>query len=229
MGFVVAIDGPAGAGKSTIARRVAAALGLAYLDTGAMYRAVAWKALRDGVDMGSADALERCAASLDLAFRSDEAGGSQRVTVDVEDVTDAIRTPEISQWTSKVSAMPGVRRIVVAMQRALGERSEKGVVLEGRDTGSVVFPGADVKIFLTASPERRAERRFIELEKLGIEVDYAAVLEDQKERDARDSGRADSPLVVAPGAEVLDTDALTIDQVVDAVLAACERRTRTER
>jgi cytidylate kinase len=223
MAFVVAIDGPAGAGKSTVARRVAASLGLAYLDTGAMYRAVAWKALQDSVDMNSPEALARCAAGLDIEFSPVDASGGQRVSVDGQDVTEALRTPELSRWTSIVSAVPEVRRVAVSMQRALGARSAGGVVLEGRDTGSVVFPDAEVKIFLTASPECRAERRVRELNDRGIAADYPAVLAEQRERDARDAGRADSPLIVAPGADVLDTDRLTVDQVVDAVLRSCRR------
>ncbi|HZT40913.1 MAG TPA: (d)CMP kinase [Chthonomonadaceae bacterium] len=224
--FIVAIDGPAGAGKSTVARQVAAALGLTYLDTGAMYRAVAWKALRAGVDTTDEAALADLAQQTEIAFSPVVPDGTQRVWVDGEDVTTEIRAPAVSNLTSAISTLPAVRRVLVAQQRQIGLGSPKGVVVEGRDTGTVVFPQAQVKVFLTASPEERARRRAAELEQLGLPVDYARILADQRERDERDSRRAASPLVAAPDAARLDTDRLTVDEAVARILSLCrEKRT----
>lgn len=226
MPVIVAIDGPAGAGKSTVARRVAAALGFTYIDTGAMYRAVAWKALREGVAPTDAAALEALARNLNLTLSPLTPDGKQTVTVDGEDVSAAIRTPEVSQLTSAISALPAVRRVVVEQQRRMGEEDTRGVVLEGRDIGTVVFPQAQVKVFVTASPEVRARRRMKELRGRGHRVDFAQVLAEQEARDARDSQRADSPLVAAPDAVVLDTDGLKIEAVVARILALCRERTQ---
>ena len=217
MPFIVAIDGPAGAGKSTVARQVASELDLTYLDTGAMYRAVAWKALRNGIAITDAAALAALAQQSHITFLSDP-DGSQRVLADGEDVTTAIRAPELANVTSAISALPAVRRVLVEQQREMGRRSPRGVVLEGRDTGTVVFPDAQVKVFLTASPEERARRRVMELQQLGRPVDYARILADQQERDTRDSRRTDSPLVAAPDALVLDTDRMTVGEVVAHIL-----------
>ena len=224
MAFTIAIDGPAGAGKSTVARQVAQALGFTYLDTGAMYRAVAWKAAQAGVDPQDTNALADLAEHLHIAFSPLDEAGNQQVQVNGVDVTTAIRSPEISNLTSPVSAVPEVRRIIVAQQRKIGATAERGVVLEGRDIGTVVFPGAEVKIFLTASPEERARRRAAELTARGLAVSYAQVLAEQKERDERDSRRADSPLAAASDAVVLDTDSLTVPDVVSRILQICQER-----
>jgi cytidylate kinase len=197
--MVVAIDGPAGAGKSTVARRVADALGFTYLDSGAMYRSVALAARRSG-------------RPADEVANTVEIGVGARVTVDGEDVTDAIRTPEISEAASRVAADPAVRRALVAQQQRILARGNW--VVEGRDIGTVVAPGADVKVFLTASSQARAARRATQ-----IGADPAAVLAEQAVRDERDRTRAHSPLVPAPDAVELDTTGLGLDQVVARILA----------
>jgi cytidylate kinase len=218
MPFLIAIDGPAGAGKSVVARQVAMRLVFTYLDTGAMYRAVAWKALRTGTAAEEEAALAELARSMTLDFSPLTPEGTQTVTVDGRDVTAAIRLPEISGLTSQISALPAVRRVIVEQQRRIAQSAERGVVLEGRDIGTVVFPEAPLKIFLTASPEERARRRVAELQAKGLPVDYARTLAEQKERDARDSRRADSPLAQASDAIVLDTDGLSIEEVVATIL-----------
>lgn len=219
MPSIIAIDGPAGAGKSTVARRVANALNFTYLDTGAMYRSVAWQAQESGVDPQNEEALVRLAQSLQITFSPLTPDGQQHVAVNGRDATEAIRTPEVSQLTSVISAVPAVRRVIVAQQQALGARAPEGVVLEGRDIGTVVFPHADLKIFLTAGPEERARRRAAELQTRGLAVDYKQILQEQIERDRRDSRRADSPLVAAPDAVPIATDGLSIDAVVAEILA----------
>ncbi|MGE5648499.1 MAG: (d)CMP kinase [Acidobacteriota bacterium] len=210
--MIVAIDGPAGAGKSTIARRVAAKTGAVYIDTGAMYRAVALLAQRAGIDLADAARLEPLARAAVIRFEP----GATRVLLDGEDVTEAIRGPEVSQGASKVSAIPGVRRALVEKQRRMGAAAS--VVMEGRDIGTVVFPNAEVKIFLDADPDVRAARRLRELEEKGQAPAAADVAREIRERDHRDSTRADSPLAAAPDAVRLDTTALTLDQVEHAIL-----------
>jgi CMP/dCMP kinase len=197
--MVIAIDGPAGSGKSTVAKAVAAALGFTYLDTGAMYRSVALESLRSG---GDAAAL---AAGLTLSL-------GDRVLLDGEDVTDAIRAPEVSELASRVAAVPAVRRAMVAQQRRLMAQGDW--VAEGRDIGTVVMPEAELKVFLTATPEERARRRAAQ-----IGAEPATVLAEQTIRDQRDSTRADSPLQPAQDATWLDTTGLTLDQVVARLIA----------
>jgi cytidylate kinase len=197
--MVVAIDGPAGAGKSSVARAVAHRLGFTYLDSGAMYRSVALAAIRAG----------RPPAELAEQVHIELRDG--RVVVDEEDVTGAIRTPQVSEAASRAAADPAVRRAMVAMQRRL--LSEGDWVAEGRDIGTVVAPDAAVKVFLTASPEERARRRATELG-----ADAEAVFKEQAIRDERDRTRAHSPLEPAPGAVVLDTTEMTLDEVVDRVV-----------
>ncbi len=215
---IIAIDGPAGAGKSTVARQVAASLGYTYLDTGAMYRSVAWKAISASVDLAVEQALEDIARQLNIRFTALTSDGKQQVFADDEEVTDAIRTPEVSELTSRISAFPAVRRVVVEQQRRMGQMAGKGVVLEGRDIGTVVFPNAHLKIFLTASPEERARRRFDELQSRGLAADFAQTLAEQIARDSRDTYRPDSPLVAADDAVQLSTDGLSIPQVVTHIL-----------
>lgn len=215
--ITIAIDGPAGSGKSTLARRIAAKLGFLYVDTGAMYRAVALWALRTNVAPSDMHRLEQLANAAQIEFDGDSV-----VLLNNEDVTAAIRTPEVSQAASEVSLIPAVRRALVEKQREIG--SQASVVMEGRDIGTVVFPDATVKIFLDAHPEERATRR-------ANESDLPAdVVEQQiRERDQRDRGRAESPLVQAPDAVYLDTTGLTIDEAEAAILKIIRERTSNGR
>ena len=209
--IVVAIDGPAGAGKSTVTRMLAARLGYQLLDTGAIYRAVALLARRRGVDWSDGAGLAAIAAGLDVRFQLD--GERNRMWVGDEEVTDAIRTPEISDGASQVSALPPVRAALLDLQRRLGARG--GVVAEGRDIGTVVFPAAAAKFFLTASPEERARRRCEELRARGLQVDYQATLEEIRIRDEGDSNRAVAPLVPAADAIHVDSTGISVADVVD--------------
>jgi cytidylate kinase len=204
--MVVAIDGPAGAGKSTVARAAARALGFTYLDSGAMYRAVGLMAQRQG------GAASDRAEELDIQL-------GDRVLANGEDVTDAIRAPEVSEAASRVATNPKVRAALVQKQRELLANGDW--VAEGRDIGTVVAPDAEVKVFLTASPEERARRR---AEELG--TDARTVLKDQALRDAQDMEREHSPLMAAPGAVELDTSGLSVDEVVDRVVGLVERARR---
>jgi cytidylate kinase len=212
--LIIAIDGPVGSGKSTLARRVAEMLGYVYVDTGAMYRAIALKAVREEVALDAADALVELARETRIDLRAQD--GGQRVFLDGDDVTMAIRTPEVSQVSSKIAVNPGVRQVLVAEQRRAGQQG--GVVMEGRDIGSVVFPDAQLKIFLTASPEVRAERRWREHEQKGDAIDLARTLEEIRERDRRDLERSTSPLVRAPDAVVVDSTAMEPEEVARLVV-----------
>jgi cytidylate kinase len=212
--LIIAIDGPVGSGKSTLARRVAALMGYVYIDTGAMYRAVALKALRRGVPLEAADELTALAGNTRIDLQAQD--GGQRVLLDGEDVTAAIRTPEVAQAASKVAVVPGVRQVLVAEQRRAGEQG--GVVMEGRDIGSVVFPGAELKIFLTASPEIRAERRWREHQQKGDAIDLPRTLEEIHERDRRDRERTSSPLIRARDAVVVDSTAMDPEEVARLVV-----------
>jgi cytidylate kinase len=209
--LIIAIDGPSGAGKGTVARALASRLGYRHIDTGAMYRALAWKALRDGVDLGD----ERAVASLGERATFDVEDG--RVAIDGHDVKTAIRTPEIDKAAAIVARHPAVRHVLVARQRACGERG--GVVMEGRDIGTVVFSGADVKIYLDASPEERARRRAADpAHASSTSGQLSEVATALAERDKSDSTRAVSPLAVAPDAVVVDTTGMPVDRVVERVL-----------
>jgi cytidylate kinase len=212
--LIIAIDGPVGSGKSTLARRVAELLGYVYIDTGAMYRALALKALRCGLSLDATDQLVALTRGTRIDLRAQD--GTQRVFLDGEDVTAAIRTPEVSQAASKVAVVPGVRQVLVAEQRRAGEQG--GVVMEGRDIGSVVFPDAGLKIYLTASPEVRAERRWREHQQKGEAIDLARTLEEIRERDQRDRERSTSPLVRAPDAVVVDSTAMEPEEVARLVV-----------
>jgi cytidylate kinase len=210
---IVAIDGPAGAGKSTVSKRLARRLGYTLIDTGALYRAVALVAQRRGVALEDDPELAEIVRDLRIEFRFD--GEVNRVFLGDEDVSEAIRTPEISRAASDVSARKVVRDGLLDLQRRLGEGG--GVVLEGRDIGTVVFPDAEVKVFLTASEEERARRRTQELREKGMAVELEATLREVRERDRQDSTRAHAPLRKADGAVEVITDGLGIDEVVERI------------
>lgn len=210
----IAIDGPAGAGKSSISKKVAKALGYIYIDTGAMYRTVGLKAVRCGIDTKDIDRVTSILSELDIDIRHE--GVEQHIFLDGENVSDQIRTPEISMAASNVSSIPAVRVALVELQRKLAENHD--VVMDGRDIGSFVLPDAEVKIFLTASVDARAERRYKELLEKGEKVDLEAVKEDMILRDKQDSTRAVSPLIVADGATVIDTSVLDFEESVNAVI-----------
>jgi cytidylate kinase len=217
---VVAIDGPAGAGKSSCALRLAQALGFVLVDTGALYRGVALAALERGLDWSDAVALGALTRGLDLRFESGP-DGAPRLLVDGVDRSGDIRTQEIARGASRVSQHPEVREALLGLQRKLG--SEGGVVLEGRDIGTVVFPDAEVKVFLTASVEVRGRRRYDELRARGERPDLARIVAEIAERDAVDANRAVAPLRPAPDSVVVDTSTLPIDEAVAALVAHVRR------
>ena len=218
-GFVLAIDGPAGAGKSTIAKLAAEKLGFAYIDTGAMYRAVTWKLLQTGKDF-SPELAGKLANEINISFRPENA--INRVFVDGTEVTDAIRTAAVTGLVSKVAAVPAVRTAMVDQQRRMGD--ESGIVMDGRDIGTVVFPNAQCKIYLTATVEERARRRGLELEAKGETVDYKKLQEDIAARDKQDMERDVSPLRQADDAIYLDTSEMNIEQVTNKVLELVRER-----
>lgn len=211
---IIAIDGPAGAGKSTIARLVAERLGYIYIDTGAMYRAVAWKVWQSQTPISEHGKITALANQLDIHF--EKIDSDQRIITDGEDLTEAVRTTEATRLSSPVSAIRGVRKKLVELQRKMGENG--GVVMEGRDIGTVVFPNAEVKIFLTASVTERARRRTEQLKEQGIEADQEQIAAEITERDLRDSSREHAPLKQASDAAFIDTDSMSIEQVVDAII-----------
>jgi cytidylate kinase len=221
--MIVTIDGPAGSGKSTAARKLAAALGIPYLDTGAMYRAVALKALETGTPFDDVDALIRLAESTDI--RLDCGPTHVRVVMDGRDVSEAIRTMQVNQHTNAVSRLQGIRQVLVDKQRAIG-RELGSLVTEGRDQGSVVFPDADVKFVLDAADTRRAERRYHDLVSDGQEVTFEEVLENIRQRDDNDQQQW-APLLESGRSIQIDTTNMTIAEVVERMRAEIEERTGT--
>lgn len=213
---VIAIDGPAGAGKSSVSRALAERLGFFLLDTGAIYRAVAWQAIESGIPLDHGEALAELAATLDIRFLP-----GRRVNLGDRDVTESIRSPEVSLAASQVSAHPAVRQALLEIQRSLARLGR--CVVEGRDIGTVVLPWAPCKFFMTASAEVRAKRRHDELVAKGIPVDYASTLAEIKERDRRDTTRATAPLVAAPDAIRIDTSDLSPEAVVDKMVAIAQK------
>ena len=219
--LVVAIDGPAGAGKSTVAKLAAKKLGYTYIDTGAMYRAVAWKTLQAGKDVTDALILD---VVRDIDVRLAYANGVTQVFVDGQDITGEIRTPEVSHIVSQVAALGPVREKMVDLQRRMA--TEGGVLMDGRDIATHVLPDADVKIFLTASIEERAQRRWKEMKEKGYDMSLEELQNDIAARDKADSEREISPLVQADDATLLDTTGLSIDGVVARILAMCSEAGR---
>lgn len=217
--LIIAIDGPSGAGKSTLGRMLARALNLLYIDTGSMYRAVALAVMESSISSSDDIAVGSLASRVDIDLAGDP--DSLKITLEGRDVTDEIRTEEVTEMSSIISTIPAVRRAMVMRQREMGKR---GAVLNGRDIGTVVFPDADVKFFLTAVPDERAQRRFSEEREQDASVSYEATFADMIERDRRDSTRADSPLKVAEDAIIVDSTGLSIDQVFEKMMAAIETK-----
>lgn len=210
----IAIDGPGGAGKSTISRAVAAKLGIVYVDTGALYRTVGLYVKREGVDPKDRETVAACLPNITIELKYED--GKQRVYLNGEDPADAIRTPEASMYASSVSAIPEVRAFLLDTQRDIAKKNS--VIMDGRDIGTVILPDADVKIFLTASAECRARRRYDELIAKGQNVRYEDVLAEMNQRDAQDAGREIAPATAAPDAILLDNTGLSFDESVDAII-----------
>ena len=216
----VAIDGPAGAGKSTIARAAAKKLGFIYVDTGALYRAVGVYSLRNGLDTENPETVEGTLPHIQVELQFQD--GVQHVLLNGEDVSEEIRTPQASMAASAVSAVPAVRRFLFDLQREIAAKND--CIMDGRDIGTVVLPQAEVKIFLTASPETRAMRRFKELQEKGAPDTYEAVLADLKQRDYNDSHRSVAPLKPAEDSVLVDTSALTLPQSVEKVIEVIKEK-----
>jgi len=217
---VLAIDGPAGAGKSTVARRVAETLGFAFLDTGAMYRAATWNAMHRGIDMDDGEALAEATRAMQLDIRESQQG--QTVVVDGQDITQAIRTPEVTKRISKLDHNAAVRAHLVELQREFGARAR--TVAEGRDMGTVVFPKAKCKVYLDASLDERARRRAREFEAKGIAFDADALHHDIRTRDEKDMTRAIAPLRRADDAVLVDTSSMNSEEVIDTIVALARQR-----
>jgi cytidylate kinase len=225
--LTIAIDGPAGSGKSSVARRIASVLGYLYLDSGAMYRALALKALQRGVSLEDEAQLEKLAADTHIELKpptpqQERAGSKNDVFLDGTDVTDAIRTSDVAQAASRLATIAGVRRVLVAEQQRAGAGG--GVVMEGRDIGTVVFPGAELKIFLDASPEVRAERRWKEHQEKGDTLTVLQVLEEVRQRDKRDRERRVSPLVRGADAVVVDNTAMDVEETARLIVMLARER-----
>ncbi len=219
---VITIDGPGGAGKGTISRRVAMQLNWHILDSGALYRLVALAAQRHGLTWDNEAALVPLAGHLDVEFLADSGNTESRILLEGEDVSDAIRTEECGSGASQVAVLPGVRSALLDRQRAF--RRPPGLVADGRDMGTVIFPDAELKLFLTASPEERAKRRHKQLKEKGIDVNVATLSKEISARDARDAQRTAAPLQAARDAIAIDTSSLSIDEVVELVMQQCRDR-----
>ena len=217
--LIIAIDGPSASGKSTLGRLLARALNLLYVDTGSMYRAVALAVIENSLDPDDVNAVTSLAQRAEIDLEGDP--DSLKVFLDGRDITNLIRTERVTEVSSIVSAIPGVRRAMVARQREIAKR---GAVLNGRDIGTVVFPNADLKFFLTASPEERAKRRFEECRDTDPSADYDGILSDMIERDRRDSTRTDSPLKIADDAIVIDSNGKSIDEVFAEMIKIVRER-----
>ena len=217
--MIIAIDGPSGAGKSTLGRLLASALKLLYLDTGSMYRAIALAVMESGLDRSDSEAIGSIAENVEIDL--DGNPDHLKVTLNGRDVTEEIRSDAVTEMSSIVSTIPRVRRAMVARQRELGRR---GAILNGRDIGTVVFPHANVKFFLTATPDERALRRFREEQQQNPEASLPETFADMSERDRRDSTRSDSPLKIADDAIVIDSSGLSIDQVLQKMLACIPKK-----
>jgi CMP/dCMP kinase len=222
--MIIAIDGPSGAGKSTLGKRLAKELGLLYLDTGAMYRAAALAVLEKGERADDAEKAGEIVEQIKISLSGTP--DDLHVFLDQREVSQDIRTPEVSQAASVISAIPAVRRILVERQRELGQRGA-GCVLDGRDIGTVVFPNADLKFFLTASAESRAQRRYDELKLKHSAATFEETLSEINQRDERDQNRADSPLKQAADAIVIDSTALSLDEVIEQMLTAVRERQKS--
>lgn len=222
MGYIsVAIDGPSGAGKSTVARAAAAKLGYVYVDTGAMYRAIGLAVCRRGISGDDIAGIVATLPTVELAIRYQD--GEQHILLCGEDVSEAIRTPEIAKYASQVSAVPEVRAFLLETQRNMAINGN--ILMDGRDIGTVILPDAPVKIFLTASDEARAQRRYLELCEKGQQVTFDQVLHDIRQRDLQDSTRAVAPLKQADDAVLLDTSDISLEQSIEAVLRIIRERT----
>lgn len=221
--LTIAIDGPAGAGKSTVAQIVAQRLNYTYIDTGAMYRAVTWQVMEHDVDFSDADAIQKIVSTIQIGLRY--VNGKMQVTANNVDVTEEIRLPEVSRVVSEVAKLVVVRSAMLTLQRQMALQG--GVVMDGRDIGTHVLPNADLKIFLTASIDERARRRWLELGDKGVSVDLKALQEEIASRDKTDSERAVAPLVQAEDAILLDTTKLSIEGAVNEILRLCEERGRS--
>ena len=219
--YAVAIDGPSGAGKSTLAKALAKELGFVYVDTGAIYRSVGYFAFQRGIEAGDSGAVEALLPEIHLEMVYGE-DGLQHMILNGKDVTKEIRLPEISMYASKVSAIPAVRAFLLEMQRDMARKHS--VIMDGRDIGTVVLPEADIKIFLTATAEDRAHRRFLELQERGTPQPYEKLLSEMRERDANDAARAAAPLRAAEDAVFLDTTGNTFQQSFDLLLRTIKER-----
>lgn len=219
--YSIAVDGPAGAGKSSLSKKLAEVYGLVYLDTGAIYRTVGLACYRRGVDRKDETAVSAVLPELDIRIRYNEEG-QQRMILNGEDVSEAIRMPEISLCASEVSALPSCRAYLLDMQRRFAR--EYNVILDGRDIGTVVLPDADLKIYLTASSEARAQRRFLELQQKGVEANFEEVLRDIILRDEQDMNRAIAPLRQAEDAVLVDTSELNLQESLEALCALVDER-----
>lgn len=222
MKFQIAIDGPSGAGKSTVAKALAARLGIVYVDTGALYRTVGYYVRSRGVDPHNAQEVEALLPQIRLELRYEN--GTQQVYLNGEAMGDRIRTPEMSMYASAVSAIPAVRNFLLDTQRSIAKANS--VVMDGRDIGTVILPNADVKIYLTASDECRAMRRYEELKAKGIDTDYESVLADMLERDRNDSNRAVAPAVAAPDAIVFDNSGMQPDECIAGLMTVISKLIR---